>query len=46
VHSHLYRWMREVALPEAHGVLLDYGCGGRPYESLFTPESNVTSELM
>lgn len=35
VLSHLYRWMREVALPAAGGVLLDYGCGGRAYEQLF-----------
>jgi len=33
----LYQWMREVAAPNAHGVLLDYGCGGCPYEKLFAP---------
>jgi SAM-dependent methyltransferase len=38
VLHHLFRWMRDVALPEAHGTLLDYGCGGRPYEELFTPK--------
>ena len=37
VLHHLYKWMQEVALPQAHGVLLDYGCGGRPYEALFAP---------
>jgi SAM-dependent methyltransferase len=34
--SHLYRWMQEVAGPAAHGVLLDYGCGGQPYRNFFS----------
>ncbi len=37
VLHHLYRWMEEVALPRAHGVLLDCGCGGRAYAPPFTP---------
>ena len=35
VLSLINRWIRDVALPEASGVLLDYGCGGQPYRSLF-----------
>jgi len=38
VLSHLYQWMRERALTVAHGVLLDYGCGGQPYRELFLPK--------
>lgn len=34
------RWLREVALCEASGVMLDYGCGGQPYRELFS--SKVT----
>jgi SAM-dependent methyltransferase len=40
VLSHLYRWLREHALPVANGVMLDYGCGGQPYKELFS--SKVT----
>lgn len=36
VLSHLYRWLQDVALPAAHGVLLDYGCGGQPYRQFFS----------
>jgi SAM-dependent methyltransferase len=36
VLSHLYRWLRERALPVTQGVMLDYGCGGQPYRALFT----------
>lgn len=35
VLSLLYKWLSEVALPHANGVLLDFGCGGRPYQALF-----------
>lgn len=31
----LHRWIIDVALPQANGVMLDYGCGGQPYRSLF-----------
>jgi len=37
VLSILHRWMREVAAPSASGVLLDFGCGGQPYRTLFEP---------
>lgn len=40
VLSHLYDWLKNVALNEAKGVLLDYGCGGQPYRQLFS--SRVT----
>lgn len=40
VLSHLYRWMRERALPAVNGVMLDYGCGGQPYRNFF--EGKVT----
>lgn len=33
-----YKWLSEVALPFASGVLLDYGCGGRPYQALFSTQ--------
>src|SRR5262245_34317396 len=29
--------MRTIALPAASGVLLDFGCGGQPYRTLFEP---------
>ena len=35
VLSLIHRWIRDIALPQASGVLLDYGCGGQPYRSLF-----------
>lgn len=35
VLSQLNRWLEEVALPHARGVLLDFGCGGQPYKALF-----------
>ena len=31
------RWLRSTALPAAHGVMLDFGCGGQPYKELFAP---------
>ena len=33
--SLLNRWIEENAVPSARGALLDYGCGGMPYRSLF-----------
>ncbi len=33
--SLLNRWVEEVAVPAAHGEMLDYGCGGQPYRALF-----------
>jgi SAM-dependent methyltransferase len=35
VLSLIHHWIRNVALPQANGVMLDYGCGGQPYRSLF-----------
>ena len=35
VLSIFHRWLQEVALPQAHGVMLDFGCGGQPYRELF-----------
>jgi SAM-dependent methyltransferase len=35
VLSILHRWIRDIALPQASGVMLDFGCGGQPYRSLF-----------
>lgn len=37
VLSHLNTWMATYAAPAASGVLLDYGCGGQPYKSVFEP---------
>ncbi|WP_411726932.1 class I SAM-dependent methyltransferase [Methyloglobulus sp.] len=31
-------WLQDVALNEAQGVMLDYGCGGQPYKSFFMPK--------
>lgn len=31
------RWLNDVAYDEAHGVMLDYGCGGQPYKDMFGP---------
>lgn len=31
-------WLVDVALNEAHGVMLDYGCGGQPYKNFFIPK--------
>lgn len=31
-------WLQEVALNEARGVMLDYGCGGQPYKNFFMPQ--------
>ena len=31
------RWLKSTALREAHGVMLDYGCGGQPYKDFFLP---------
>jgi SAM-dependent methyltransferase len=36
--SFIYTWLQDRALPEVHGVMLDFGCGGRPYEKLFLPK--------
>ena len=38
--SLLNRWVEDVAVPNASGELLDFGCGGQPYRALF--ESRVT----
>ena len=35
VLSIIHRWIRDIALPQASGVMLDFGCGGQPYRSLF-----------
>ena len=35
VLSLLNNWITNIALEQASGVLLDYGCGGQPYRSLF-----------
>jgi SAM-dependent methyltransferase len=34
----IHTWLQNRALPEVHGVMLDFGCGGRPYEKLFRPK--------
>lgn len=31
-------WLHDVAVNEAHGIMLDYGCGGQPYKSFFLPK--------
>jgi SAM-dependent methyltransferase len=31
-------WLQDVALNEAHGIMLDYGCGGQPYKDFFMPK--------
>lgn len=31
-------WLQDVALNEAHGIMLDYGCGGQPYKDTFMPK--------
>lgn len=36
----LHKWLADVALPHASGVMLDLGCGGQPYKTLFS--SRVT----
>jgi 2-polyprenyl-3-methyl-5-hydroxy-6-metoxy-1,4-benzoquinol methylase len=33
--SELNAWLGDAAVPFARGSLLDYGCGGKPYEALF-----------
>lgn len=38
VLSHLFSWMKTVAFNVAHGVMLDYGCGGQPYRNLFSSQ--------
>lgn len=38
VLSQLYDWMRKEALAAAHGIMLDYGCGGQTYRRLFEPK--------
>lgn len=43
VLSHLYRWMQTVAAPAAHGLMLDYGCGGQPYRDFLS--SRVTQYI-
>ncbi|MDE1997953.1 MAG: class I SAM-dependent methyltransferase [Burkholderiales bacterium] len=37
VLSQLNKWIASTAAPAASGVLLDYGCGGQPYRSVFQP---------
>jgi len=37
VLSLLHRWLAEIAVSHARGVLLDFGCGGQPYRQLFLP---------
>ena len=32
--SEFNAWLATIAVPFARGVLLDYGCGGKPYEAL------------
>jgi len=36
VLSLLHKWITDVALPHANGVMLDLGCGGQPYRALFS----------
>jgi SAM-dependent methyltransferase len=36
--SLIEKWLYEVALNEAHGIMLDYGCGGQPYKNFFMPK--------
>ncbi len=36
VLSLLNRWLEDTALPHAGGVMLDFGCGGQPYKTLFS----------
>jgi SAM-dependent methyltransferase len=43
VLSRLYAWLEEEAVSYAKGVLLDYGCGGQPYRTLF--QSRVTEYI-
>jgi SAM-dependent methyltransferase len=38
VLSQLYGWMQKEAFAAAHGVMLDYGCGGQTYRKLFEPK--------
>lgn len=38
VLSQLYTWMEQEAFAAAHGVLLDYGCGGQTYRKLLEPK--------
>jgi SAM-dependent methyltransferase len=33
----LIAWLRDVAAPASSGVLLDWGCGNKPYASFFAP---------
>ncbi len=40
VLSLLHEWLTDIALPHAGGVMLDLGCGGQPYKTLFS--SRVT----
>jgi SAM-dependent methyltransferase len=37
VSSIIDLWMREHAVSAVRGTLLDYGCGGQPYRTLFAP---------
>lgn len=37
VLSLLHEWLKNTALMHAKGDLLDFGCGGRPYQTLFQP---------
>lgn len=31
-------WLKNVAINEASGIMLDYGCGGQPYKEFFLPK--------
>lgn len=33
--SLIHRWIKDTALPYARGIMLDYGCGGQPYRTLY-----------
>lgn len=35
VLSLIHRWIKNIGLKHANGIMLDYGCGGQPYRSLF-----------
>jgi len=35
---YMHKWLERVAVKSASGRLLDFGCGGQPYRSLFEPQ--------
>jgi SAM-dependent methyltransferase len=39
--SIVHRWFRDIALPQASGVMLDFGCGGQEYRSLFETRIHI-----